>query len=145
MTVHLKRIADAPMAQAVAIRTHAFVADASVQEGGSDAGPSPHDLYDAALGACKALTVLWYARRKGWAVDDVQTVVERDASGERAGVYRLSTRIQVQGALSDAQFAELETVAAKCPVHKLMTTVTTEIATSLERLPAAPPSQGVPA
>lgn len=145
MTVHLKHIADAPMAQAVAIRTHGFVADASVEEGGGDAGPSPHDLYDAALGACKALTVLWYARRKGWAIDDVQTAVERDASGERGGVYRLTTRLQVQGALTDAQLAELETVAAKCPVHKLMTTVTTEIATSVERLPLAAPSQGVQA
>lgn len=143
MTVHLKHIAEAPMAQAIAIRGHGLVADGSVEEGGSDAGPSPHDLYDAALGACKALTVLWYARRKGWAVDDVQTVVERDASGERAGVYRLATRLKVQGALTDAQIAELEAVAAKCPVHKLMTAVTTEISTSVERLPQAAPSQGV--
>ena len=33
--------------------------------GGTDAGPTPHDLYDASLAACKALTVLAYARRKG--------------------------------------------------------------------------------
>ena len=99
----------------------------------TDSGPSPHDLYDAALGACKALTVLWYARRKGLPVDDVQTVVERDASAERAGVYRLATRLQVSGDLTDAQIAELETVAQKCPVHKLMTTVTTEISTVVGR------------
>ena len=85
------------------------------------------------MGACKALTVLWYARRKGLPVEDVQTVVERDASAERTGVYRLATRLQVSGDLTDAQIAELETVAQKCPVHKLMTTATTEISTSLER------------
>lgn len=142
MTIQLKRIAEAPMAQSVTIRAHGLVADASVEEGGSDAGPSPHDLYDAALGACKALTVLWYARRKGWAIDDVQTVVERDASAERTGVYRLATRLQVQGTLDDVQLAELEAVAGKCPVHKLMTTVTTEISTVVERAPLASLPEG---
>ena len=134
MTIELQRISGAPMAQTVRIRSHEFVTDGTVPEGGTDSGPDPHDLYDAALGACKALTVLWYARRKGLPVQDVQTVVERDASAERAGTYRLSARLQVSGDLTDAQIAELETVAHKCPVHKLMASVTTEISTSVERL-----------
>ncbi|RZJ56463.1 MAG: OsmC family peroxiredoxin [Acidovorax sp.] len=134
MAIDLQRIPGAPMAQAVHIRSHEFVADASVEEGGADGGPSPHDLYDAALGACKALTVLWYARRKGLPVEDVKTVIERDASAERAGTYRLTARLQISGDLTDAQIAELETVAHKCPVHKLMTTVTTEIDTTVERM-----------
>jgi putative redox protein len=135
MTTELRRIPGAPMAQAVRIRGHEFVADGTVQEGGADSGPNPHDLYDAALGACKALTVLWYARRKGLPVQDVRTVIERDASDERAGTYRLTARLQISGDLTDAQISELETVAQKCPVHKLMTTVTTEISTSAERMP----------
>jgi putative redox protein len=68
-------------------------------------------------------------------VEDVRTVVERDDSQERAGTYRLAARLQVSGELSDAQLKELETVLGKCPVHKLMTTVTTEITTTVERLP----------
>ena len=36
---------------------------------------------------------------------------------------------------ADAQLAELEAVAQKCPVHKLMTQVTTEISTTVQRLP----------
>jgi putative redox protein len=139
MTVELRRqspgAASAPVAQAVRIRGHELVADVSLAEGGADVGPSPHDLYDAALGACKALTVMWYARRKGMAIDDVQTVIERDDTGERAGVYRLAARLRISGDLSDAQLRELESVALKCPVHKLMTTVTTEISTQVERLP----------
>lgn len=134
MTVELKR-ADGPaaLAQSLRIRDHAFTTDASVAEGGDDAGPSPHDLYDAALGACKALTVMWYARKKGIPVDDIRTVVERDDSEERKGTYRLATKLQISGALSDAQVQELSAVAQKCPVHKLMTTVTTEITTLVER------------
>lgn len=135
MTIELRRIGATPMAQTLTIRSHALRVDGTAAEGGDDSGPNPHDLYDAALGACKALTLLWYARRKGLPVDDVHTVVERDASAERSGIYRLATRLEVSGDLSDAQLAELEAVAQKCPVHKLMTQVTTEISTTVQRLP----------
>ncbi|NDP64283.1 OsmC family protein [Polaromonas sp.] len=135
MTIELRLDRTAILAQTVHIRTHELVADISEAEGGNDTGPSPHDLYDAALGACKALTVMWYARKKGISVDDIQTLVERDDADERKGIYRLTTTLKVHGALSDAQLKELEAVARKCPVHKLMTTVTTEITTRMERLP----------
>jgi putative redox protein len=135
MTIELKREPGAKVAQALQIRAHALLADVSEAEGGADSGPSPHDLYDAALAACKALTVMWYANKKGIQVDDVHTVIERDDSQERAGVYRLATRLQISGDLTDAQISELGNVAQKCPVHKLMTSVTTEITTSVERMP----------
>ncbi|RYX96304.1 MAG: OsmC family peroxiredoxin [Comamonadaceae bacterium] len=132
-SVELKRQPAAPMAQTLQIRHHTLTSDVSADEGGEDAGPSPHDLYDAALGACKALTVMWYARKKGIPLDDVQTAIDRDNSGERTGVYKLTARLTLSGDLTDAQLKELTTVAAKCPVHKLMTTVTTEITTEVER------------
>ena len=135
MTIELQLDPSATLAQTVHIGSHQLVADITEAEGGDDTGPSPHDLYDAALGACKALTVMWYARKKGIPVDDIQTRVERDAADERKGIYRLTTTLKVQGALSDAQLKELDAVAQKCPVHKLMTTVTTEITTRMERLP----------
>ena len=134
MTVRLQRKADAAMAQTVAVRDHAWVADVSAEEGGADAGPSPHDLYDAALGACKALTVMWFARKKGIAVDDVQTKIIRDDSEERKGVYRLKAELLISGSFSDAEFAQLVAVADKCPVHKLMTSVTTEVTTRVQRV-----------
>lgn len=134
MTIEIQRLPGQPLAQQLRIRSHGLTADASVAEGGNDAGPSPHDLYDAALGACKAITVLWYARRKGMVVDEIETHVERDDSQERSGTYRLAASLRIRGELTDAQLQELAAVAAKCPVHKLMTTVTTEISTRVERL-----------
>jgi len=113
------------------IRNHEIVVDASPSGGGTDAGPEPHDLYDAALAACKALTVLLYARRRGIPVEEIEVAVERDASQERQGLYRLDSTLRVGGALDDAQRAELLRVAGKCPVHRLMTEVKTEIATRL--------------
>jgi len=111
------------------IRDHEIAIDASPAGGGSDAGPEPHDLYDASLAACKALTVLIYARRKGMPVEDIEVVVDRDDSEERKGVYRLKSSLRVTGELTDAQRDELLRVAGKCPVHRLMAEVKTEIET----------------
>ena len=133
MSITLQRKPGTPLAQTIHIRQHALDADVSAEEGGADEGPSPHDLYDAAVGACKALTVMWFAKKKGIAVDDIRTEVVSDNSQERAGVYRITTKLVVSGAISDAEFAQLVAVAEKCPVHKLMTTVTTEITTQVER------------
>ena len=113
----------------ISIRGHQLVTDLSVAEGGADAGPTPHDLYDAALGACKALTMIWYAQRNAIALDDVNVAISRDASAERQGTYRLTARIAVTGDMTDDQRAKLIAMAAKCPVHKLMTEVTTVIET----------------
>jgi len=131
MTITVTRDTSQAMRHMVQIDDHQFAVDGSVEEGGNAGGPSPHDLYDAAVASCKALTVVWYARRKGIALTDVRVEVERDASQERHGTYRLNTILHLAGELSDAQRQDLLTVAGKCPVHKLMTQVTTEITTSL--------------
>ncbi|GAA4334936.1 OsmC family protein [Variovorax defluvii] len=111
----------------VKIRHHEFAVDTNI-DGHAD-GPSPHDLYDAALAACKALTVLVYAQHKGIPVEEIEVAVDRDDSQERQGVYKLDSTLHVTGALSDEQKASLLRVAGKCPLHRLMTEVKTEIET----------------
>jgi putative redox protein len=132
MPITVIRDMSQPMRHIVHVRNHLVPADGSVEEGGLDAGPSPHDLYDAALGACKALTVVWYAKRKNIPVELIEVSVERDASEERKGIYRLHTALRLHGDLSGAQREELLVAAQKCPVHKLMSSVTTEITTTLD-------------
>src|SRR5256885_4658632 len=78
------------MRHEIHIGRNSLSTDLGVEEGGEGLGPSPHDLYDAALGACKALTVLWYAKHKGIPVQGIEVSVERDASQERD---RKSTRL----------------------------------------------------
>ena len=77
------------------------------------------------------MTVLWYAQRKQIPLDDIAGPVDRDDSEERRGVYRLRVTLALTGALTDAQRHELLAVAEKCPVHKLMTVVKTEVTTEL--------------
>lgn len=131
MTIRVLRDQSLPMRHIVHVRNHIVSTDGSVEEGGSDAGPSPHDLYDAALSSCKALTVVWYAKRKNIPLEHVEVMIDRDASEERQGVYRLAVTLHLTGELSEVQRGELLAAAQKCPIHKLMASVTTEITTSL--------------
>ena len=131
MTVKVVRDQSLPMRSILHVRNHIVSVDGTLEEGGNAAGPSPPDLDDAAVSACKALTVIWYARLKGIPVEDVQVTTERDASDERKGTYRLAATLHLSGNLSEEQREELLAVSQKCPVHKLMTAVTTEITTTL--------------
>ena len=131
MNIEVIRDLTQPMRHIVHVRNHLLAADGSVEEGGNDSGPSPHDLYDTALGSCKALTLVWYARRKNIALTDVRVSVARDSSDERRGTYRLTATVYLEGDLTELQRTELLAIADKCPVHKLMATVNTEITTVL--------------
>jgi putative redox protein len=131
MTITVKRDVSARMKHTVSIGSHAIAVDEPVANGGEDLGPTAHDLYDSALGTCKAMTLLWYARRKEIPLEDIEVGVARDDSEERQGRYRLKVTLDLRGPLSEAQRQELLRVAEKCPVHRLMTQVTTEIATEL--------------
>ena len=137
MTITITRDRSRKMKHTATVRQHTIVLDELADNGGEDLGVTPHDMYDSALGACKALTVLWYAQRKQIPVEDIQVSVERDDADERKGVYRLRTTLSLGGALSQAQRQELLAVAGKCPVHKLMTQATTEVITELAPPPAA--------
>lgn len=129
MSIVVKRDPTGKMRHQVIIGKHTLVADEGPQVGGEDSGPTPHDLYDAALGACKALTMVWYAEREGIPLQDVEVRITRDASQERQGSYRLRAAVAVSGDLTGAQREQLLAVASRSPVHKLMTRVTTEIET----------------
>ena len=131
VTIEVIRDQGAPMRHEIRIGRHLLTTDLGVEAGGQGSGPTPHDLYDAALGACKALTVVWYATHKKLPLEGVTVSVDRDAKDERAGIYRLTATLSLTGNLSDAHREELLRVAEKCPIQKLMTEVTTEISTRL--------------
>jgi putative redox protein len=131
MTIQVVRDRRSLMRHDIYVGRHNLATDLSVEDGGDASAPTPHDLYDAALGACMALTVLKYAKHKKMEIEDIIVSVERDAAQERAGIYRLTAALILTGDLTPEQRQELLRVADKCPIHKLMTDVTTEITTTL--------------
>lgn len=115
--------------QELHVRSHTLHADVGPESGSTDSAPSPHDYFDSALAACKALTAIWYAKRHDIPLERVATRVERDDSEERKGKYRLRVHLDFQGPLSSEQRAALERAAGACPIHKLMTRAEIEIET----------------
>ena len=111
----------------VRVRKHTFIADASVTGGGEDSAPGPHDYFDSALATCKAITAMWFAKRKGIPLERVESHVESDNSQERAGVYKLHVRVELFGPLTDEQREQVQRAIAACPIHKLMTTADVQI------------------
>lgn len=115
--------------QVLHVRSHTFRADVEVATGGADSAPGPHDYFDAALAACKALTAVWYARRNGIPLEQVESHVERDNSQEVRGVYALKVKVAFHGPLTDEHRQRLHAAVAKCPIHKLMTSSDVQIET----------------
>jgi putative redox protein len=125
--VKVRKAADGKIKQLVEVGKNQFFADEPPANGGDDAGPTPHDLLDAALGTCTALTVTLVARRKQWPLEDVR--VEVTHAGDDT-TYRMQRNIELVGALTEEQRQYLLGIANKCPVHRTLHKKF-EIATSL--------------
>lgn len=142
MTIHSSKGAGRLSYDITLGERHRLVVDEPTADGGDDRGPTPHDLFDASLAACTSLTVTLYAQHKAWPLEDVRVAIDRDASEERAGVYRLARRIELVGNLSDEQRARLMEIAERCPIHRLMHAkieITTLPAASVARAAASDP------
>jgi putative redox protein len=130
--VIVQSLADYAHAQLVTAPGRALVADEPETSGGNGLGATPYELLTAALGACTAMTLQMYARRKGYPLLEVAVEVEHDrehaVDGERADdpappesrIDNLRRRIVLRGPLDDAQRADLLRVAQKCPVHRTL-------------------------
>jgi putative redox protein len=116
--------------QVLHVRSHTLHADVGVSDGSTDSAPGPHDYFDSALAACKALTATWFARKNNIPLERVETHVERDDREERNGKYVLKVRVAFHGPLSDEQRARLYAAVGRCPIHKLMTTTDVVVETA---------------
>jgi putative redox protein len=92
---------------------HSLIADESAAAGGSDLGPSPHELVCAALAACTAITLRMYAQRKAWSLLAVHVEVALHLEGESRVFMR---RVRLAGELHDAQRARLADITERTPV-----------------------------
>src|SRR5271157_328563 len=105
------------IAHEIRIGAHVLLSDAAKTAGGDDLGPNPHELLDAALASCTALTLMLYAQRKGWVLNGVETEVSHD---EANGVYRMRRDIRLVGGLQPDERERLLEIANKCPVHRIL-------------------------
>jgi putative redox protein len=115
--VRTARASVGTIAQQIEIGPHLLITDSSRDAGGEDLGPDPHELLDAALAACTALTLTLYARRKGIELAALEVEVDHE---EHDGVYRMRRDIHVTADLSAEQRTRMLEIANKCPVHRTL-------------------------
>lgn len=124
-------IAEIDYAVTITARKHSLVCDEPQSHGGQDAGPAPYDLLLGGLGACTAITLRMYAKRKQWALQaiDVQLQLHKDEAGDR--IDRVLT---LHGDLDDEQRGRLLEIAEKTPVTltlKTGATISTRLAAAV--------------
>ena len=106
---------------------HGLIADESEELGGNDFGPSPYELLGASLGACTAMTLQMYAKRKGWDVKDVRVHLSHnkhyrddcnDCDKVTSKIDTFERIIEIEGNLTEEQRQRMLMIADKCPVHR---------------------------
>lgn len=116
--------------QEVTAGKHKFVADEPVSAGGGDAGPDPYDYLLTALGVCTSMTIGLYARRNRFPLENITVSLSHsriyaadceECETKQGLLDRIDVEVELSGALTPEQHAKLMQVAAKCPVHRTLT------------------------
>lgn len=116
---------------------HILFADEPLDVGGDNTGPNPYALLLGALGACTAITMQMYARRKGWDLQHVEIGLTHgkdyaqdcaDCMQKNVKIDRIMRKIKLIGNLDAAQRERLMEIARRCPVHQTLTAGHIEVA-----------------
>jgi uncharacterized OsmC-like protein len=116
--------------QEIVAGKHQLVADEPVSVGGGDAGPDPYDYLLASLGVCTSITVGFYARRNKWPLENVTVSLWHsrihasdceECETKEGMLDRIDVEVELTGSLTPEQHAKLMEIAAKCPVHRTLT------------------------
>jgi putative redox protein len=112
----------------VATADHALVGD-EPKGVGDGLGPDPYELLLSALGSCTSMTVLMYARRKGWALRRVKAELSiekihardcEECEQQEGMIDQIRVWLDLEGELDAAQRARLAEIATRCPVRKTL-------------------------
>ena len=124
LTAKVRETKKSAYANEIDVDGHILNADEPEPDGGKNLGPSPHEILLAALGACTAMTVRWYALRHDIPLEsvDVALTYRRDHLEGHSGLLDIFAKeVNFTGpALTAEQRRKLLDVAGKCPVQKLL-------------------------
>lgn len=126
----------------VMVRHHNLTADEPASVGGNDFGPTPYELLSASLGACTAMTIQMYARRKKWQIEEVVVHVNHNkdyasdcesCDDPKSKIDVFDRVIELKSDLEEEQINRILEIADRCPVHRTLHNEV-EVKTRIEKL-----------
>jgi putative redox protein len=105
-------------------------ADEPISVGGTDTAPDPYDYILVGLGACTSMTIGFHARRMRLPLESITVSLRHsriyakdceECETKDGMLDRIDVEIALTGALTSEQRAKLMEMAAKCPVHRTLT------------------------
>ena len=129
MTNRVRVVSREGFAQEVSAGKHRLIADEPAEVGGKDLGPNPYELLLGALGACTAMTVGMYARRKGWPLEGVEVELTQeqvhaddcaDCETRDIRMDHITKKLRLRGPLDETQRQRLLEIAERCPVNRTL-------------------------
>jgi uncharacterized OsmC-like protein len=116
--------------QEITAGPHHLRADEPISAGGSAVAPDPYDYLLAGLGACTSMTIGFHARRLKIPLENITVSLRHsrihakdceDCFTREGMLDRIDLEIELTGALTPEQHAQLMAAAEKCPVHRTLT------------------------
>jgi uncharacterized OsmC-like protein len=116
--------------QEIVAGKHRLLADEPLTAGGGDAGPDPYDYLLTSLAVCTSMTIGFYARRNQLPLENITVSLWHsrihardceDCDTKDGMVDRIDVEVELTGSLTAEQHANLMEIAAKCPVHRTLT------------------------
>jgi putative redox protein len=116
--------------QEITAGQHHLVADEPISAGGGDVGPDPYDYLLTSLGVCTAMTIGFYARRNKLPLEEITVslwhsrihATDCEECETKEGMLdRIEMEIEMTGSLTPEQRKKLMEIAAKCPIHRTLT------------------------
>ncbi len=109
---------------------HEWTGDEPLELGGTDTGPNPYELLLGSLAACTCITLAFYCKRKGIALDRVSTHYDfsrvhaddcADCDDPKIGfIDKITSKVHIEGDFDETQRKRLAEIAERCPVHKTL-------------------------
>jgi uncharacterized OsmC-like protein len=101
----------------VHVRDHAFTVDQPVADGGDDAGPTPTELFAAALTACVAHYARGYLVRHGLPTEGLGASASFSMTGRPTRFADIQVTLAVPAGVPAEHRPRLLAVASACTIH----------------------------
>lgn len=101
-------------------RSHTILCDQPSENGGSDEGMTPPELFLAGLASCAAFYAVAYLKKKNLQRQGVEVRASVEKAGPPARLDQFRINVDVPGPLTDADLAGINDSVHRCLVHNTL-------------------------